>query len=50
MQETSRIGARLGLPGQTRLLTDLTGEMYILVMEVSVNDMGALARWCPDVR
>lgn len=42
MRETSRIAARLGLPGQHRLLTDLTGEMYTLVLEVTVRDMAAL--------
>ena len=50
MRATAPISARLGLPGQTRLLTDLTGEMYTLVLEVSVQDMGALAQTCPDVR
>ncbi|MFC4456412.1 hypothetical protein [Deinococcus sonorensis] len=43
MRQTSGITARLGLPGQMRLLTDLTGEMYTLVLEVTVQDLTALA-------
>ena len=42
MRDTSGIGARLGLPGQQRLLTDLTGEMYTLVLEVTVENMAQL--------
>lgn len=42
MRETSGIGARLQLPGQQRLLTDLTGEMYTLILEVTVENMAQL--------
>lgn len=42
MRETSSIAARLGLPGQYRLLTDLTGEMYTLVLEVTVENLAEL--------
>ena len=42
MRESSVIAARLGLPGQQRLLTDLTGEMYTLVLEVTVENMAQL--------
>lgn len=37
MRQSAQIGARLGLPGEWRLLTDVTGEMYTLVMEVGVE-------------
>ena len=37
MKESARIATRLGLPGEWRLLTDITGEMYTLVMEVAVE-------------
>lgn len=42
MKATSSIAARLGLHGQQRLLTDLTGEMYTLVLEVTVRDLAEL--------
>ncbi len=42
MRESSVIAARLGLAGQQRLLTDLTGEMYTLVLEVTVENMAQL--------
>lgn len=37
MKQSTQIGTRLGLPGEWRLLTDITGEMYTLVMEVGVE-------------
>lgn len=42
MREMPQLAERLALPGQYRLLTDLTGEMYTLVLEVTVQDMAAL--------
>lgn len=42
MREMPALAERLALPGQYRLLTDLTGEMYTLVLEVAVRDLAAL--------
>ena len=39
MRESAQISTRLGLPGEWRLLTDITGEMYTLVMEVAVEEL-----------
>ena len=41
LKETVSVAARMGHEGQFRLLSDITGDFYTLVLEVTYPDMSA---------
>jgi hypothetical protein len=49
MKEGLAIQKRAGLDAPTRLLTDLTGRHYTLVLEITVKNLGDLEATMPKI-